>query len=141
MRESEIAHRVALSHVLATEIVADEGEYSVINDRSILKIIARKYGYRLDPMIIRSTLGDSWTMESKKDFLEINVHFDKKGRLSVYALPMDDFSQEAIAEIEDIKLDGNVPYDMKKLSAAIKKVRAEALKGELVEHLRLESQL
>jgi len=69
------------------------------------------------------------------------VSFDPKGRVSVYALPLDDFSQETIGEVVDVRMSGDQDKDLKKVLSLAKKVLAEAKQGELLEHLKLESRL
>ena len=136
-----ISNRLASIELLAREMVSGrdaEGEYSVLNHRNIMKDIAIKVGYKLDNFLMRSTIGDDWTMTSDRDFIELNIHFNKNGKLSVYALPMDDDSQETLAEMENIRLIGDEGFDRKKLIMVIKKVISNA-KGDLLEHLRLES--
>jgi hypothetical protein len=104
----------------------------------LLLRISRRFGYRLDPDPIRIVGGyESWVMTSKHDYLEIQIEFDKDGKVSVHALPLDENSQEAIASIEDVNIGDNIMH----LISMVDKVRIQALSNPLLKHLELESTL
>jgi len=141
MDESRIAERVAGSEMVARSVMGNAAGVSPVSSKIHMMVLANAVHYRLDPRPMKAVSWTSWTMSNRKDFLELYVSFDNKNRVSVSALAMDD-SQEPIAEITDVRLQGDAKdysKDIKKVLAITKKVIAEAKRDSLVDHLRLES--
>ena len=107
-----------------------------LNDLATMLAVARKLNYKIHQHPMKSTVGDTWTLESKRDLLELDIIFGDNG-VWVSTFLLDDVGQDLIVSSEKVK---NVD-DINDLIELAKKVIKEANKSNFKQHLLIEKGL
>jgi hypothetical protein len=121
---------------IARELMAGSGH--PLDTLDTMKALARKIGYKLypHPMRVRGYSGQSWSMENDSTFLEVQISFEGNGKVDLYILTLDEFSQEPIVEKRNLRVDS-----LNELVREIVKLKRKAMGDPIVEHLRFEQDL
>ena len=107
-----------------------------LNSSGTMLTVARKLNYKIYSQPLKSTVGDTWNLESKRDSLALDITFADDGVwVSVFLL--DDMGQDPIVSYEKVKKIKNV----RQLVELAKKAVKEANESDFKQHLMIERDL